>query len=360
VNPEDPQTDCCAVKTDPRLPSCHVPPRGRWYLDRSLIASTGLAALVALSYRVEALTHFRHVIFNYARLIWLGLLVGFLLGGLVERFVPKTYVSRLLTSTRKRSIFNSVLLGFLMSACSHGMLAIAVELHKKGASTPVVVSFLLASPWANLPITLILFGLFGIRALFVIGGALLVALTTGLIFQVLERRGWIDPNPYLVADDPSFSLSADVRRRFSSWKPSRAGLARDARAVAAGAFSLARMTLWWLILGIALSGLAASFIPEDFFRRYMGPGFSGLLATLGLATVLEVCSEGTAPLALELYRQTGAFGNAFVFLMAGVVTDYTEIALVWANMGRRAALWLPAVAVPQVVLLGVLANQWLR
>jgi len=33
--------------------------------------------------------------------------------------------------------------------------------------------------------------------------------------------------------------------------------------------------------------------------------------TLIVATIMEVCSEGTAPLAFELYRQTGAFGNAF-------------------------------------------------
>jgi uncharacterized membrane protein YraQ (UPF0718 family) len=324
-----------------------------------LIALIALAALIGLSYRVTALTHFRHVIFDYARMIWAGLLLGFLLGGLVERFVPKEYVSRLLTSGRKRSVLYSVLLGFLMSACSHGMLAIAVELHKKGASTPVVVSFLLASPWANLPITLILIGLFGWKALCIIGAAIAVALTTGLIFQVLECRGWIDANPRAMPAGNGLSIGADVRRRFRSWKPSAPALAADFRAVIAGAVTLARMTLWWLILGIALSALAASFIPEDFFHRYMGPGISGLLATLALATVVEVCSEGTAPLALELYKQTGAFGNAFVFLMAGVVTDYTEIALVWANMGRRAALWLPAVTVPQVLLLGAIANRWL-
>jgi uncharacterized protein len=43
-------------------------------------------------------------------------------------------------------------------------------------------------------------------------------------------------------------------------------------------------------------------------------------------------------------------------LMAGVATDYTEIGLVWHNIGRRAALWLPLVAVPQIVALGILAN----
>jgi len=73
----------------------------------------------------------------------------------------------------------------------------------------------------------------------------------------------------------------------------------------------------------------------------MGPTFMGLLVTLGLATIIEVCSEGSSPLAFEIFRQAGSLGNSFIFLLTGVVTDYTEIGLLWFNVGRRVALWLP-------------------
>lgn len=88
----------------------------------------------------------------------------------------------------------------------------------------------------------------------------------------------------------------------------------------------------------------------------MGPTLLGLFVTLALATIIEVCSEGSSPLAFEIYRQTHALGNSFVFLMAGVVTDYTEIGLLWANVGRRTAMWLPVISLPQVVAIGYLAN----
>jgi uncharacterized membrane protein YraQ (UPF0718 family) len=91
----------------------------------------------------------------------------------------------------------------------------------------------------------------------------------------------------------------------------------------------------------------------------MGPTILGLFVTLALATVIEVCSEGSSPLAFEIYRQTHALGNSFTFLMAGVVTDYTEIGLLWMNVGRRVALWLPLVTVPQVILLGLIFNRLL-
>ena len=42
--------------------------------------------------------------------------------------------------------------------------------------------------------------------------------------------------------------------------------------------------------------------------------------------------------------------------MAGVATDYTEIGLIWSNIGKKAAIWLPIVTVPQIVLVGILFN----
>lgn len=49
-------------------------------------------------------------------------------------------------------------------------------------------------------------------------------------------------------------------------------------------------------------------------------------------------------------------GNPFVFLMAGVATDYTEIGLLWSNIGRRTAIWLPIITVPQIVLFSYTLN----
>ena len=116
------------------------------------------------------------------------------------------------------------------------------------------------------------------------------------------------------------------------------------------------MILWWMIIGMVLASLARAYVPKEFFVNFMGPSIVGLIVTLLLAIVLEVCSEGTAPLAFEIFRQTGAFGNSFVFLMAGVATDYTEMGLIWHNIGKRAAIYLPLLTVPQIIVIGYLFN----
>ena len=172
-------------------PCCHEPRESHKHgseklrLSMSVFAALILTVSIFVSYAFPMLETFRVSVFMYLKYIWWAILLGFFLGGLLERYVPREYISFILARKKKRTILSSVFLGFLMSACSHGILALSMELHKKGASTPVVVSFLLASPWANLPITLMLIGFFGFKAFYIILGALGVAFVTGVVFQFL-------------------------------------------------------------------------------------------------------------------------------------------------------------------------------
>jgi uncharacterized protein len=336
--------------------SCCSTPANRPTLwqNKLFVMVVVLAAVLALSYVVPWLEAFRLSFVMYLRMLWWALLLGFFLGGVIDHFVPREYVSIVLAGKRKRSIVYAVMWGFLMTLCSHGILALAVQLYKKGASPASVVAFLLASPWANFPLTLVLVSFFGpAKAGYIILSAIITALVTGWVFQVLERKGLIEQNPNTVPMAEDFDLGEDIRKRMKAY---RFDLARDLKGVMKGMKELAEMALWWILLGTSLAAAAGAYIPSQFFRRFMSRSFLGLLVTLALATVIETCSEGSSPLAFEIYRQTGALGNALVFLMAGVATDYTEIGLLWVNAGRRTALWMPVVSVPLILFFGYIGN----
>jgi hypothetical protein len=319
--------------SDEELNTCLAGKNTKWYRNKIVLTSSILAFPCALSYIFPFLEAFRRSLFMYIGRIWWAVLIGLVLGGIIDHFVPREYISRILSKPKKRTIFYSVILGFFMSACSHGILALSIQLHKKGASNPAVVAFLLASPWANLPLTIMLLAFFGPKALFIIFGAIVVAIITGLIYQVLESKGMIETNGNTAVLLEDFSIKRDVRNRVSSYRISAAQFVKDIRGVFSGAVSLANMVLWWILTGIGLASLVAAYVPQNVFHHYMGPTFAGMMVTLVIATIMEVCSEGTAPLAFEIYRQTGAMGNAFVFLMAGVVTDYTERGLLYFYVG---------------------------
>ncbi len=336
--------------------ACCTLPRKPFFKNKLFITISIPVLLVILSLFFPLLVAFRNSFLMYLKAIWWAVLAGLFLGGIIDYYIPQEYISKILARKSPLTIFNAVFLGFLMSACSHGILAISMQLHKKGASNPSVVSFLLASPWANFTITVMLVGLFGLRGLFIIVAALIVAINTGFIFMFLENKGLIEKNKNIVEVPEQFSIFKDLKIRLKNYKFGPAVLVDDFKSVIKGAIALSDMVLWWIILGIVIASMAGAYIPTHFFHRFMGPTLLGLVVTLGLATIIEVCSEGSSPLAFEIYRQTSALGNSFVFLMAGVATDYTEIGLLWANVGRRVALWMPIVTVPQIVIIGYLAN----
>ncbi len=339
-----------------QIAACSIEPKRRFYKNKTFIVVSVLILLVLLSYVIAFLEPFRMSLWMYFKILWWAILLGLFLGGVIDHYVPREYVSHTLSSPRKRTIFYSVFLGFLMSTCSHGILALSIELHKKGASNPAVVAFLLASPWANMTITIMLVGFFGAKAIFIILSAIIIAIITGFIFQILQRKNLIERNENSLGSKEGFSIINDIKKRYKNYRFSMKTAKTDMKGIYNGIVSLSNMVLWWILIGMGIASVAGAYVPTNIFRNYMGPTIAGLSVTLVIATIIEVCSEGSAPMAFELFKQTGALGNSFVFLMAGVVTDYTEIGLIWHNVGKKTAVWLPIVTVPQVILLGIIAN----
>ena len=335
---------------EPKCQHCVVKKK-RWYKEKIFIISLIVFILLCVSYYVKFLNPFFHAFIAYLKIIWWAVLLGLFLGGIIDYFIPREYIEKYLGQHKKRTIFYSVILGFFMSACSHGILAIAIQLYKKGANTSSVIAFLLAAPWANFPLMILFFSFFGWKAIFIVISAIIIAIITGFIYQFLEKRNLVENN--INQEDYNFSIKQDLKSRIKNY---RFNFSEVTKGVFTGSWNLAKMVIWWIIIGMILASAANAFIPEKIFMNYMGASLLGMIVVLILATVIEVCSEGSAPMAFEIFKQTGAFGNSFVFLMAGVATDYTEIGLIWSNIGKKAAIWLPIITVPQILVLGYVFN----
>ena len=328
----------------------------RWFRNPTVWAAVLVGVPLAAGRFFPAAAPVAQVLWQYLVKSGWALGLGLVLGGLMDHYLSKEYISLWLTGHRRRMIIASAGLGFIASACSHGCLALSMELYRKGASVPAVITFLLASPWASFSLTLLILSLMGVKGLLIVVVALIVAITTGWIFQILERKGKLDRNPHTVSVKAGFSIWQDLKRRFRERQWTVPTLLADFKGVAQGTAALARMVLFWVALGFTLSAVFGTVVPHGWWNRFLGPGALGLLTTMGIATLFEVCSEGTAPLAVEIYKQTGALGNAFSFLMSGVVTDVTELSVVWANLGKKVVGWMLLITLPQVFFWGIWMN----
>jgi len=317
-------------------------------VNKKLKTFGGLFFFIFLISFLPGLSSLNESFLSYLKILWWAVALGLLIGGVIDYFVPEEFIIKYLGRRKTQSLFFAVIAGFLLSACSHGILAIAIQLHKKGASIPSVITFLLASPWANLPVTIILFSFFGWKAILFILAAMIIALVTGFIFMGLEKSHLIEQ-----------SIKTSAPKKYRWERMTNFNLKESINGVLSGTIHLANMVLWWIIIGFLAAVLIRTYVPHHIFLKFFGPSFTGLLLTLLFATIIEVCSEGSAPIAFEIFNKVGSLGNPFVFLMAGVVTDYTEIGLIWTNIGKKTAIWLPIITVPQVLILGYLFNTFL-
>ena len=347
---------CCGgSRAEPKTTGAGLP-----RIDR-LLAGSGVVIVAAYltSFGLDrdaawGLGHFTHAVRDLMNLMWWGILLGMLAVGLIDR-VPRAFVIGIIGRDQgANSLVRAVLAGVVLDLCNHGILMVGAKLYERGASLGQVFAFLIASPWNSLSLTIII-GVtmgWGWMVVFIVA-SLVIAFVTGMIVEALERAGRVMRNPNRV----------DLPDDFEVWREAKAGLRAQtydlafASDVVRRSVTASRIVLRWLFFGVVLAALIQATVPTDVFATWFGATVLGLLMTLLAATVIEVCSEGSVPIAADLMHRAAAPGNAFTFLMAGVATDYTEILVLREVTGRlTAALLLPLLTVPQVIAIGLLLN----
>ncbi len=297
-----------------------------------------------------------HGTFELLNTMWWGLLLGILMLALLSK-IPREFVMSALGSQKGFSgLVRATMAGVLLDLCSHGILMVGAKLYQRGASLGQVIAFLVASPWNSFSLTLVLIALIGWQwTLTFIVLSIVIALISGAIFDLLVSKGVLAENPN------QFDLPDD----FQFWQEAKSNLRQTEfslgffRSMLVDGIKESRMVMRWLLFGILLaSSIRVVFSPET-FGSYFGPDLIGLGLTLVVATILEVCSEGSTPIAADLLTRANAPGNSFAFLMTGVATDYTEIMVIKETTSSwKIALFIPLVTVPQVVALAWLLNNF--
>ena len=330
--------------------------------DYVFLASLGIGSvfyfahllLLAAELSAGPFNHLVHIFYELMNTMALGIVLGIFFVGALG-LVPRENVISLLGDPKKKSsIFRATIAGVLLDLCSHGILMVGMKLYERGASTGQVMAFLIASPWNSLSLTIILVALVGLPwTLTFIALSMVIAVISGFVFHNLEQNGTIPANPNKV----------DIPENKAIWQGAMGKTwlvlsnPKNWLQMMISGIKDSKMIIKWILFGAILSSLIQAFVNTDVFQQYFGPTVLGLIATLVATTIIEVCSEGSTPIAADLLNRAGAPGNAFTFLMAGVATDYTEILSVKDTMKSwKTAFFIPLVTVPQVLVIGYLLN----
>jgi uncharacterized membrane protein YraQ (UPF0718 family) len=358
--PEQPKTpsSCCPSESAKQASSsCCEPEQTRpdWFLWSCLSLTVVFYLLgLTLTGHHDWLSTISHSVQDLINTMWWSVLLAIFFVGILSK-VPQHFIMSILgKGGTVKGLWRATLAGVLLDLCSHGILMVGMELRKKGASLGQVMAFLIASPWNSLSLTFIMFALIGLGwTLAFIALSMLLAITTGWMFDRLEKNGTL----------PSQNIDTTLPENFKFWQSAKAELKQvkwtrefNQDILKRGLLG-SKMVIRWLLFGVLLASAIRAFVSLEDFQQYFGPTLLGLLATLLAATIIEVCSEGSTPIAADLLNRANAPGNGFAFLMTGVATDYTEVMVIKDTMKSwKIALFLPLLTVPQVIVVAMILN----
>lgn len=274
------------------------------------------------------------------------LLLGLALAGALHVLMPATLVRRWLGHGGLGGVIRAAAIGVPLPVCSCGVVPIAVEMRRQGASQPASISFLTTTPESSADSVLLTWGLMGpvmaivrpLAAFFtaVIGGlGAMLLLPDRPLEATLEEDSCGCPGDGCSSETPVAKVAARAPRV----RGAIAGALRH------GFIDMLDELALWIVIGIAAAGTLSVLVPQDLAALGLGDGLLPLIAALLVGVPLYMCASASTPIAAALIAKGLSPGAALVFLLAGPATNAASLVLLARTFGRRfVAVYLGGVA----------------
>jgi uncharacterized membrane protein YraQ (UPF0718 family) len=265
-------------------------------------------------------------------------LLGALVSAAIEVFVPSSVFERLAGLPRPLQLPASGLAGFAFPVCECGSVPVARRLAAKGLSPSAAVTFMLAAPILN-PVVVVstVVAYRGRETLWpmVLGRA-------GLGLVAAMAVGWVVANR--TKEELLRRRPEDDREQAHEHGPRYHAFFSHL----AGDFVFMGR---YLVLGAAVAAALQTFVPQSVIAQVAGTPLVDLVALMGLAFLLSLCSESDAFVAAS-FVQFGV-GAQLAFLVFGPMVD-TKLGFLYSGTFTRGFLRTVVLVVGTVTLAGTL------
>jgi len=272
------------------------------------------------------------------------LLLGLLIAGLMKSWVPTKILSKHL-GEGKRAIVKAAIIGAPLPLCSCGVIPVATELRRSGASASATSSFLVATPETGVDSVSVSYALLGpVFAIYRPVTAIFSAIITGLLVSTLKKEKISLPSesqkntqtccaskskPAPIAAKPSCCASETTKK---ASKKSANFISKTTSGIHYAATKLIDDIILWLLVGLIFATLIKTFLPESFLLSY-GSGLPAMLVMIVISIPMYICATASTPVAAGFILAGISPGTALVFMMAGPATNISTLGVIKNEMG---------------------------
>jgi len=296
------------------------------------------------------------------------LLLGLLIAGLMKAWVPSKILSKHL-GKGKSAVVKAALIGAPLPLCSCGVIPVATELRRSGASAPATASFLVATPETGIDSVSVSYALLGpVFAVYRPFAAIMSAIITGLLVSTVKSESIKSPDIKSEQATSSCCSSNSIKEESTSsccsTKPQTKEVKPEAEAnscCSIAAVSIAETTtvqpgsldnivektktgvyyaatkliddiIIWLAIGLVFAAIVRTFLPQEFLLSY-GSGLPAMLLMIAISIPMYICATASTPIAAGFIMAGLSPGTALVFMMAGPATNISTLGVIRNEMG---------------------------
>lgn len=272
------------------------------------------------------------------------MLLGAAIGGMIEVFVSKTVITRIVPAGRLPAILLAAGLGLVFPVCECAIVPVVRRLFRKGLPLGAGIAFLLGGPIVNPLVALstaVAYGNDPFMAGYRLAIGYLIAVAMGfLIDRCFTRQSALVETPEenhgaVCIDCAGDSASAGIWRKMI-WALQHG---------AADFLDIGR----FLVFGALVAGLLQTLVARGDLIALIGFPVLSVLVMMILAVLLSLCSEADAFVAAS-FRTTLPLAAQMAFMVLGPMLDLKLIAMYFRVFRKRLILVLSTVTFVSVFL----------
>ncbi|WP_220765599.1 MULTISPECIES: permease [unclassified Shewanella] len=258
-----------------------------------------------------------------------------LLTGIMREYIPQDKLQQTLTRHEKWGSLLGALFGMLTPFCSAAVVPVTMGMASMGASLGTVMSFIISAPLCNFIVLAMIYAAFGLKITVIY---LFITFTAAVLGGYL-----ISKSPWKNEIKRGDELEGTKGKGCSGNKANTCGGAPTSTSrmknAMAGAWSLFKRIIPYVLLGAAISGFSAAYLPADMVEKYVGGDSFGsivIASLIGIPLYLRI--EMAIPLLKVLIAKGMGLGAALALIIGGTGASLPEIALVSAVLKRKAVI----------------------
>jgi len=275
------------------------------------------------------------------------LLLGLLIAGLMKAWVPSKMLSTHL-GQGKSAIIKAALIGAPLPLCSCGVIPVATELRRSGASAAATSSFLVATPETGIDSVSVSYALLGpVFAIYRPIAAIMSAIITGLLVATVKDEDIKSPHEkeesktksccgskktQQVEEEPKKIKTCCASKAKAPIKNENSFISKTKQGVYYASTKLIDDIIIWLFVGLIFAALVRTFLPEEFLLSY-GSGLPAMLLMILISIPMYICATASTPIAAGFIMAGLSPGTALVFMMAGPATNISTLGVIRNEMG---------------------------